>query len=280
MIIIADSGSTKTNWCLVENKEVVGNCTTLGMNPYFLTSEEMLNLLQEDFSLSFSKVDAVYFYGAGCTPMKEKEIASALISFFKADRVEVKSDLWAAARSLGQDSACIVSILGTGSNSCLYDGKEIAENVSPLGYILGDEGSGAYLGKLLVGDVLKNQLPQSTIQNFFDTYSLTKEEIIERVYRGKFPNRFLAQFIPFIKSHEKDIEMKTLLSHVFDAFILRNLFQYTDYKILPVHFTGSIAYYFKEQLEERMKHHQLQIGKICQEPMSGLVDYHTKIYYE
>ena len=196
MILIADSGSTKTDWCVVENGVLLQQIFTKGTNPFFQSEEEISNEIATALlpQLKTSELDAVYFYGAGCGfPDKISMVHRAITKHLSVkNEVEVNTDMLAAARGLcGHDSG-IACIMGTGSNSCYYDGKSIVTNVSPLGFILGDEGSGACLGKLLVGDILKNQMTPELKEKFLKQFDLTPADIIDRVYRKPFPNRFLA----------------------------------------------------------------------------------------
>jgi len=188
--------------------------------------------------------------------------------------IEVNSDILAAAHGLSGRNPGIVCILGTGSNSCFYDGEKVVANVPALGFILGDEGSGAVLGKLLVGDILKNQLPAGLKEKFLQQFDLTQGTIIERVYRQPFPNRFLASLSPFLKQNIETPEIRALVLNAFKAFLNRNVKQY-DYQNNKVHFIGSIAYYYKEILEEAICECGMQLGNIVQSPMEGLVIYHA-----
>jgi N-acetylglucosamine kinase-like BadF-type ATPase len=275
MFLVADSGSTKTSWCLFDSSDKQYFSTT-GMNPYFLDKEGTLSVLRKELPIPEGLVSRVYFYGSGCTPEKQPFVKAVLDQHFGITESEVYSDLLGAARSLCQDEEGIACILGTGSNSCYYDGKNMAENISPLGFILGDEGSGAVLGKLLVADILKNQISPLIINDFYRTYSIQAPEIIDRVYRQPFPNRYLAQFSPFAFKHIDDIEIKNLVENNFSGFIQRNVLQYKRTDQLPIHFTGSIAWHFKNNLENVLQKFNLQLGKITKEPMAGLVEYHLK----
>ena len=201
MILIADSGSTKTCWCVVSNGELLSQVITDGINPFYQTDLEIIALLDTQLipKLENIEIDQIYFYGAGCSfPEKKVLVSRALVRFFSNAMIEIQSDLLGAARSLFQHKKGIACILGTGSNSCFYNGVEIVENVSPLGFILGDEGSGAVLGKLFVADCLKNQLPVALKEKFLSKYDLTPAIILDNVYKKPFPNRFLAQFTPFL----------------------------------------------------------------------------------
>jgi N-acetylglucosamine kinase-like BadF-type ATPase len=274
MILIADSGSSKTNWSLVSENSEIQSCTTAGINPFYQDKSKIIRLLQEEFILPKNAITSVYFYGAGCTPATISVLESVLSYTFKVKSIEVNSDLLAAARSLCQLEEGIACILGTGSNSCYYDGEKIVQNVSPLGYILGDEGSGAVLGKKLIADILKNQLSAHLIQDFQSTYKLSAPEILKKVYRQPFPNRFLAEFTTFIAKHITDSEIKKLVEDSFVEFVQRNLFQYSEVTQFPVHFCGSVAYHFQSNLDNVFAQLHLKLGKIIQNPMSGLIEYH------
>lgn len=274
MILIADSGSTKTNWSICASGISIENCITNGINPFFIDQQGIVNLLNNDFILSEKNIHSIRFYGSGCIPEKSHVVIEALKTYFETDNISVYSDLLGASHSLCQKDKGIVCILGTGSNSGYYDGNKIIHNVSPLGYILGDEGSGAEMGKKLVADILKKQLPDFIIKNFLHKYKLTTVDIIDKVYRQPFPNRFLAGFTPFLSEHIQEPDIKKLVESCLDGFIERNVKQYTGVKNLPIHFTGSIAYYFRENLKNVMQKHQLNMGKIRQDPMPGLIQYY------
>ncbi len=276
MILIADCGSTKTDWCVVENGAVLQQVNTKGINPFFQTEEEISNEVATALlpQLKQTTIDAVYFYGAGCAFDKVEIVRRAIAKHLPNAKIEVASDMLAAAHGLCGHEAGIACILGTGSNSCYYNGKEIVNNVSPLGFILGDEGSGGSMGKLLVGDILKNQMTPELKEKFLKQFDLTPADIIDRVYRKPFPNRFLASLTPFLAQNIQEKCIHDLVLNSFKAFIKRNVMQY-DYKNTPVHFTGSIAFYYKEVLTEAAEAMNIQIGKIIKSPMIGLIEYHT-----
>ena len=277
MILIADSGSTKTDWCVVLNSAVIKRLGTKGINPFFQSEEEIQQKLTASLlpQLPEGKFNAVYFYGAGCTPEKAPPLRRAIAdSLPVVGNIKAYSDMLAAARGLCGREAGITCILGTGSNSCFYDGKEIVNHISPLGFILGDEGSGAVLGKLLVGDILKNQLSPTIKEVFLKQFDLTVPEIIDRVYRQPFPNRFLASLSPFIAQHLEEPGIRQLVLGSFIAFLRRNVMQY-DYTQYPAHFIGSVAHCYKEILQEAAQETGIRIGKILQSPMEGLIQYHS-----
>ena len=279
MILIADSGSTKTDWCVVENGVLVQQIFTKGTNPFFQSEEEISNeiataLLPE---LKTDEFDAVYFYGAGCGfPDKIEIVHRAISKQLKVKgNVEVATDMLAAARGLCGREAGIACIMGTGSNSCYYDGENIVANVSPLGFILGDEGSGACLGKLMVGDLLKNQMTPELKEKFLKQFNLTPADIIDRVYRKPFPNRFLASLSPFLSQNINEPCVHDLVLNSFKAFFKRNIMQYENYQNLKVNLIGSVAFYYKEVLAEAAEAMAIQLGTIIQSPMEGLIKYHA-----
>jgi len=278
MILIADSGSTKTHWCLVQGGVVVSEIFTDGINPFYQTDMEITALLDTQLipKLPSAEIKKIFFYGAGCSfPEKKMMVSLALINFFSNAIVEIQSDLLGAARSLFQQEKGIACILGTGSNSCYYDGNEITRNVSPLGFILGDEGSGAVLGKLLVADCLKNQLPEWLSEKLLDEYELTPAIILENVYKKPFPNRFLAKFTPFLLEHIEESAIFNLVYDSFDAFFVRNVMQY-PLEDVEVGFVGSIAHYFRDTLEIVASERGIVVNQITQSPMEGLVKFHTR----
>ncbi|MDD4576166.1 MAG: ATPase [Bacteroidales bacterium] len=277
-ILIADSGATKTDWCLVKNGETIHQFNAKGISPIFQSTEEIATVIKVVVypQLKDKMPDAIYFYGSGCIPEKIENVKNAIQISFPIDKVEVYSDLVAAAHSLCGKKPGIACILGTGSNSCEWNGKEITHQISPLGFILGDEGSGANLGKLLVGDVLKNQLSEELKKKFLKQYDLTPAIIIENVYRKPFPSRFLSSVTPFLIQNIQDESIKSIVKKSFGDFFERNVMQY-DYKNNMVSFVGSIAHYYSALLKEVAIEKGITIGKINQSPMEGLIDFYKSI---
>lgn len=276
MRLIADSGSTKTDWLGGNAQTNYPIIQTSGINPFHQSPENIKHILIHELLPHLPKEitwDEIYFYGAGCTSEKSKLLKDILQSLFPTPHIEVQSDLLGAARALCGNQSGITCILGTGSNSCLYDGKDIVSNISPLGYILGDEGSGAVLGKRLVGDCLKQQLPEKICHAFMDTFGLTPATIIERVYRQPQANRFLASLTPFLSTHRDVPEIHQLLVSCFSDFFQRNVKLY-PYKQHTVHFIGSIAWYFQEEVKEAAKELDIQTGLFIQSPIEKLKDFH------
>ena len=280
--LIADSGSTKTSWVFT-NGISREESETLGINPVRDSEEEIEGTLM-NLSLTLSKGEGmlpplsfrerleVRFYGAGCIPPYSDVVRRVLERHFPDADIHVESDLLGAAHALCGQEEGIACILGTGSNSCLYDGRNIVENVSPLGWILGDEGSGAVLGRLLVGNVLKAQLSPALCRAFADETGLTRAHIINKVYREGLPNRFLASLVPFLGRHREEEEIRQMLIDEFRRFLRRNVVQYGR-PDLPVSFVGGIAHSYREELEEALRLEGLKLGRIMQRPIDGIVDY-------
>ncbi len=273
MILIADSGSTKTAWAVVENPNHV--IKTDGINPIFMDSDAIENTLRTQLVPHLTEaITEVYFYGAGCANQEKNNVVKqALQAVFGDIKIEIASDLLGAARGLCRHQSGIACIMGTGSNSCLYENGNIRWNVPALGFILGDEGSGAVLGKLLMGNLFKNQLPDVVKQDFEQTYGLTMMDVIEKVYRTPLPNRFLASFGPFIAKHIDQPAIYNMVYGALESFIVRNVKQY-PYTELPVYFTGSIAFYFADILHQLADKHGFTIGRIEKDPLMGLVAFH------
>lgn len=278
MILIADGGSTKTEWCLVDDGQIIEQILTEGTNPFFQTMEDISYMVEKHIApiLNDKTVEAVYFYGAGCAfPDKNELVRSGIARHIKAP-IHVNSDLLGAARALCGTSSGIACILGTGSNSCYYNGNAIIDNVSPLGFILGDEGSGAVIGKLFVNACLKNQLTKGLKERFLEEVGIEPGSIIDRVYRQSFPNRFLASLSPFIIKNLDDPTVYQLVVTSFKDFFLKNVMQY-DYKSNKVHFVGSIAHYYEKALREAACEMGIEIGIINRTPMKNLIEYHSKV---
>ena len=284
MILIADSGSTKTDWCLCDNSTIIQSIQTQGINPYHQTEEAIEQVLAEELlpqlvaqSSSLAAQGSslsVIFYGSGCANETAcNRVKEAIHKTLSTTDITIHSDLLGAARALCGHDEGIACVLGTGSNSCLYNGKEIIANVPPLGYILGDEGSSAVLGRRLVGDCLKNQLPEAIRNEFLSEYGLTQEIILEKVYRQPLANRFLASLTPFLSKHRDVPEVHTLLVDSFIDFFVRNVKQYRR-PWLPIHFVGSIANAFSTELKEAAESLGMELGSILKSPMEGLVKFH------
>lgn len=279
MYIIADSGSTKTQWCVVDAQGVATSYFTSGINAVMMTSESIKAVLTDEYTGPKEGIEAVYFYGAGCGPAfpaATATLAEVVNEFFGCSKLEATSDLVAAARAVCGHEAGIACILGTGANSCYYDGKEIVKNVRPLGFILGDEGSGAVMGKKLLADVLKGLFPEDLTKLFYEDYPYEYIDFINNVYNKPRPqpNRFMASMTRFLSKHIDRPECVKIVEQSFTEFVERNILQYEQAKECPISFVGSIAYYFRPQLEKVLNNYGLKIGNISQVPMEGLVEYH------
>ena len=279
MILIADSGSTKTEWTAMDDLtgEVTGHAYTKGLNPYFVTEEEIREEIRTKL-LPMLPVDCftrIYFYGSGARDEKQPMIRRAISSLLVGE-VTVTTDMLGAALALCGHEPGIVCILGTGANSCRYDGEAIVANVPPLGYILGDEGSGAVLGKHFIADLLKGLLPESVERDFEETYpEITTATVLERVYKESQPNRFLASLAPFIRKQIDVREVRSMVRECFRSFFRRNVKLYNNWETTPDHFVGSIAHNFHAVLEDAAEAEGIHLGQVLSVPMEGLVRYHT-----
>lgn len=277
MILIADSGSTKTDWRLIDDKKNIHQFRTAGLNPYFLNADQISEIIQHELKLETDKnnIKEIYFYGAGCSG-KEKcdEVAVALRAIFSKATIEVQHDLLAACRSLCGREKGIVSILGTGSNSCFYDGEKIIDQVPSLGFILGDEGSGAHLGKKLVQSYFYRELPDDLAKRFEGKFHLTKEEVLETVYRKPLPNQFLASFTHFIFQNRNETFFVKMVYDCFSEFFSRHICKYENYQKQKIHCTGSVGFYFADTFRQVASERGIQVGKIIESPIAGLTLYH------
>ncbi len=276
MKLIAESGSTKTEWCLIEGNYIIEHAFTDGINPYFQSRREISRCIRLQLSEKFfsRKIEEIHFYGAGCNTEEKKSIVQASIIAQFRTVTEIYSDLLAAARSLFADTAGIACILGTGSNSCFYDGTDIAKNVRSLGYILGDEGSGAVLGKMFLSDCLKGLADPDITRNFYEIYRIKSEDVLDLVYNKPFPNRFLSTLSFFLANYLDNDYVYNLVYNNVKNFFSRNVMQY-DYQNYPVSFAGSIAHNYSDILFEVAKEFGVEIQEIVESPMLGLVKFHT-----
>lgn len=279
MILIADSGSTKTHWCLIDLKaNIITQVTSKGINPFYQIESEILESIATQVKPHIKESPSqIFFYGAGCLFDEKKDMVARALkaNFEQTESIRIESDLLGAAIALCQKQPGIACILGTGSNSCFYDGQTITHNVSPLGYILGDEGSGAVLGKRLVADILKNQLSKELREKFLSQYNINAATILENVYKRPFPNRFLASLSPFLAQNLSEPAIYEIVYTSFKEFFVRNISQY-DYTCHSVNLIGSVAWYYKEVLMEAAHDCNMTIGQIVQSPMQGLIKFHNK----
>jgi glucosamine kinase len=278
MLLIADSGSTKTSWRLADENKKIYHFLTDGLNPYFKSQGEIVEELKSALIPLFPndvRVTQIYFYGAGCSSSSKCELVNeALIQCFPGAKAMISHDILGAARAACANSEGIVCILGTGSNSCLYDGQKIVSIIGGLGYILGDEGSGSHLGKNLMEAFLNRELPEELAKAFTEKYHLTKEEIEKRVYEKPEANRFLASFSRFIGEHKEHPYFAAMIEQCFDVFLEKHVCRYPDYEYKQVHFIGSIAYNYTDFLRKSAQKKNVSIGKILPYPIEELTLFH------
>ena len=274
MTLIGDCGSTKCEW-ITANQTI----STTGINALIMSDDEIAKILITELAphLSPSQITEIHYYGAGCIGGEVNEkVGKTLKSVFQnANHIEVQSDLIAACRALFRDTEGIACILGTGSNSCHYNGTEVVQHTMPLGYILGDEGSGAALGKRFVNAVLKGLLPKHICDRFFQSTNLCASDIIQSVYRKPNANRFLASFCPLLLEMTEEKEVMELVEDEFVLFFERNILQYSNCRKLPVSFIGSIAVNFAQALNAAAKKHGITIAETTKSPIPGLIKYHN-----
>ena len=278
MIIIADGGSTKTNWCLLDKagKKVYFN--TEGYNPYFVNSEYIVSSLNKGLpkDLPFEEITEVNYYGAGVhNEEKANIVVEALKQVFANSKVFVGHDLLAAARALLDDQPGFAAILGTGTNTCIYDGNEIVHNIDSAAYILGDEGSGCYIGKKLLTDYIRGYMPENVREVFWETYKLTPDQVMDAVYTKPLANRFCASFSKFVYDVSVNINYsRGIVQAAFDDFFRNLVSRYPDFQKYTFNCIGSVGYNFRNVLEETANQYGMKVGRIVRSPIDDLVQYH------
>jgi N-acetylglucosamine kinase-like BadF-type ATPase len=279
MILIADSGSTKTDWILIGNggKQCF---KTMGYNPYFINSESIYQSLTQSLipQIGTAKITGIYFYGAGCSNSENVNIVrKALSRCFLQSEIMVGHDMLAAARALLGDKPGFAAIIGTGSNTCLYDGRNVSLNIDSLGYLLGDEGSGSYIGKKIVRDYLRGYLPADLDTDFKNTYNnLTQAQVFDSLYNKPLPNRFLAGFCMFADKHKADKYIQNIVFDSFNDFFANLVAKYPDYSSYSFNCVGSVASAFSNILKDVAEKYRMQVGRIINSPIDDLVKYHLK----
>jgi glucosamine kinase len=279
MILVADSGSTKADWIAGTNGSVVAEFSTKGFNPFFHDRNFILKELNDSAALRdfSSKVSLLYFFGAGCSSTgRNKIIADGLKEFFPNAIVTVDHDMLGSALAVCNGQPGMACILGTGSNICYFDGKQISDTRHGLGYIIGDEGSGSYYGKKLLAWYLYKILPPDLDKAFSMAYNLDKESIIKKVYQEANPNVFLASFATFLSQHSEHPFIQELIYNGMSEFFKTNVLSYEESKKVPVHFVGSIAWFFRTILLRVAEEREIQVGNIIRKPVTGLADYFLK----
>lgn len=274
--LIADSGNTKCEWCLIDGKKKK-TVVTKGISPYFLTSEQIVDLLATELlpKLKGAEVEEVFFYGSGCATAANKQIVKKSVQrTFKGASVMVDHDLLGACRALSGGNKGIVCILGTGSNSCYFNGKKVVKNSPGLGYVLGDEGSGTYLGKKVLQYYLYNTFDEDLKFRFDQTYNITSGEILDKIYKEPLPNRYLASFVGFLVENRGHYMIENIIEDGVNDFFFHHICKYAESWTLPVHFAGSIAFGFKDVVLDLCHSYELEPGTILKTPMEGLIKYH------
>lgn len=277
-ILIADSGATKCEWCLLNGnkKDIV---VTQGLSPYFLNASQIETVLRNELLPSIKKIaiGAVHFYGTGClNPANAKLVQKAIKAVFHDAEIHVTHDLMGAAKALCGDEKGIACILGTGSNSCYYNGKKIVKNSPGIGYVLGDEGSGAYLGKKVIQYYLYNTFDEDLRYKFDETYRTNSVEILENVYKKPLPNRYLASFTLFLSQNRGHYMIENIIEDGLNDFFYYHLCKYGEIWKMPIHFVGGVSFAFKDVLQELCRSYEFVVGKIIKNPLEGLIDYHKR----
>jgi glucosamine kinase len=275
--LIADSGSTKAEWCLIDGKKKK-TFITQGLSPYFLSLLQVQKILEQELKSKMKQAvpDEVFFYGTGCSnPDNVKLIKKAIQNVFPSAKVAVDHDLMGAAKALCGTEKGIACILGTGSNSCYYNGKKVMKNSPGLGYVLGDEGSGAYLGKKVIQYFLYNTFDEDLMDRFTAKFKTSSYEILDAVYKKPLPNRYLASYAIFLAENRGHYMIENIIEDGFNDFFFNHVYKYTESWKLPIHFIGSVAYGFKDVLKEMCNGYELQLGRVLKKPMDGLVKYHS-----
>ncbi len=277
MKLIADSGATKSDWVLSDHSGERMSFQLPGMNPFYISSNKIIEILRHDIVpfVNPKKISEIYFYGSGCSsPNKKIVIEEAVQKVFTSSHITVESDLLGAARALFGDKEGLACILGTGSNSCYYDGTAIAKTIPSLGYFFADEGSGAHMGKIFMKDFLLGNLPKKIEDSFKKEFNYTRDNILDAVYSMPFPNRFLASFCNFYSDHLSDKYIFELVTNSFREFFINYIEKYPNYQSLNISFAGSVAYFFEALLRQIGTEFEVKIERVIQSPITGLVGYH------
>jgi glucosamine kinase len=282
MFFIIDSGSTKSDWVLLDDENNQSFYSTMGFNPYFHDEKTIVDAIKENKSIMeyASKIDGVYFYGAGCSSDElNKIVENAFKIVFPNASVKVGHDLTACAYATYQGKPAISCIIGTGSNSCYFDGETIYEEIPALGYILGDEGSGSYFGKQLLSNFLYKKLPKHIEEDFIVEYQLTKDIIVDKVYMQPNANVYLASLSKFISKHASEKYFKDMVYEGMKKFLEIHVCCFKNHKEVDVHFIGSISHVFQDELKQAAAELDIKIGQIIQKPIGGLVNYHLNHFF-
>lgn len=277
-ILIADSGSTKTQWCLLQDKKKK-MIATQGISPYFLDDESIGLILFKELlpKLGTAQVDEIFYYGTGCSnPENVALIKRGLKKILPKAKINVNHDLLGAAKGLCGDEKGIACILGTGSNSCFYNGKKVVKNSPGLGFILGDEGSGTHLGKKVLQHYLYGTFDEELMDKFKAKYTETASEMLDNIYKKELPNRYLASFASFLVENRGHYMVENIIEDSINDFFFNHIYKYRESWTLPINFVGSVAYGFKDVLKQMCNDYEIKLGKVIKDPMEGLIKYHSK----
>ncbi len=278
MKLIIDSGTTKTHWVLLEGKQIAENFKTTGFNPYYTSAETIRQGIATELPerVKHRKIQEIYFYGTGCSVTKNCNLITSILQvFFKEATIETHHDLYGAAVALLKHREGIAAILGTGSNSCLWNGHEIMEGVPSLGWLIGDEGSATHLGKILLKAFLSGEMATESTEAFYHYTELDFEGILHKIYKGKEPNRWISNLSHFASANMENEQIHDLIKQNFRDFLSAQIKKHTGYQNKEISFTGSVAWHFKDILHEVMQEENLHTGLILQQPMDGLIEFHS-----
>lgn len=279
MILVADSGASKSDWILIDGKSEFISFHLVGLNPFYLSSKQIEDIISKELTpfIEAKKIKELHFYGAGCASVYKCMIVEDVFrSLFQNADIHIESDLLGASRALFGNKEGIANILGTGSNACYYDGERIIENIISLGYFFGDEGSGAHMGKTFIKDLLLNNLPENLKNKFKSRYNYSRDNILDAVYNLPFPNRFLASFCEFFADNLGDPYIYNLIANSFREFFMNHVEKFKKFKKVPLSFVGSVAFYFEPILQEVANEFDAKIEKIERSPIHALAQYHSE----
>ncbi|HLG34789.1 MAG TPA: N-acetylglucosamine kinase [Bacteroidia bacterium] len=277
MILIADSGSTKTDWVLVDENLNRHSFSTRGFNPFLVSQEQIENILAAEIHIGIDKalIKQIYFYGAGCSDdIRCGIVRDALKKFFSNAVIEINHDLLGAARAMCGTQKGIVAILGTGSNSCVFDGTKITEQIPSLGYILGDEGSGAYISKKFIAAYLYREMPDDLLKELDKEPGMKKEEILSQLYHTEMPSGYLAGFMRLVQNNISHTFVSSLVKNCFSDFLMHHVCRYSGYDKIPMHCIGSVGFHFSSLLKQAAAEKNIRLEKIIEKPVDSLVDFH------
>ena len=279
MILIADGGSTKTDWALVDGKNIVTTFATRGMNPYNVSAQTMKNEIETKIlpNVCVKEVDEIFIYASGCSAkVKQGEVIGWFRPYFQSAKICVEGDLLGAARATCGHEPAIAAILGTGSNSCLYDGENIVENVASLGYVLCDEGAGTNIGRLILRDYLRGRMPEDLMQKFAEQYPGEESDFLNKLYKEEAPNYYVASFARFAIENKSTPYCKNVIMQAFDSFFKEQITYYTSYNKYVINVVGSIACLVTEELKEVARKYDMEINNVVKAPLKALVEYHIQ----